>query len=98
MDTYPLYIRYDDAQWLDQTADRLNGVLAKAATQSGVATFVSVRAAFTTHGDCDSGTSWFTPLDGTVDRTGPDVVNTALHPNQDGQRAYERDLRRSERG
>ena len=87
------YIRYDDAQWFNQTADRLNGVLASAAAKSGVATFVSVRAAFTTHGDCDSGLSWFTPVNLLPVY---DLGGTALHPNQAGQAAYERNLRAAE--
>lgn len=83
-------VRYDDAQWFDQTADTLNGVLANAVTEArglGMpATFASVRAAFTTHGDCDSGPSWLTPFN---------LIHkdTTLHPTETGQRAYERNLR-----
>jgi lysophospholipase L1-like esterase len=80
-------VRYDDAQWFDQTADTLNGVLtsavAKARSKGVPVTFVSVRAAFTTHGDCDSGSSWLTPFNG-LDR------GTSLHPTAAGQQAYEK--------
>ena len=87
------YLRYDDAQWFNKVADRLNGVLASAVAKAGVpATFVSVRAAFTTHGDCDSGSSWFTPIV-TVYNLGIEIANSALHPNRTGQRAYERNIR-----
>lgn len=83
------FVRYDDAQWFDKTADALNGVLANAvntARSKGVpATFVSVRAAFTTHGDCDSGQSWLTPF--TLPSYG-----TILHPATTGQQAYEKDF------
>ena len=90
------YIRYDDAQSFDQAADRLNGVLASAVAKSGVpATFVSVRAAFTTHGDCDTGQSWFTPVN--LKLPLKDIGDTALHPNATGQRAYEKNLRAAER-
>jgi len=89
-----LYLRYDDAQWFNQMADRLNGVLASAVANAGVpATFVSVRAAFTTHGDCDSGQSWFTPIMVDVSLLGVGIGNSALHPNRVGQRAYEESLR-----
>jgi hypothetical protein len=84
------YVRYDDAQWFDQTADTLNGVLANAvakARSKGVpVTFVSVRAAFTTHGDCDSGSSWLTPYNPLAG------VKATLHPTAAGQEAYEKDL------
>ncbi len=87
----PLFVRYDDAQWFNRVADRLNGTLARAvakARHNGVtATFVSVRAAFTTHGDCDSGPSWLTP----VNAIG--LGSSGLHPNANGQQAYERNLR-----
>jgi len=90
----PLYLRYDDAQWFNQMADRINSVLASAVAKAGVpATFVSVRAAFTTHGDCDSGPSWFTPIKVDVSLLNIDIGNSALHPNRAGQRAYERNLR-----
>ena len=86
-------IRYDDAQWFNQIADRLNGVLASAVAKAGVpASFVSVRAAFTTHGYCDSGPSWFTPVNLLSFHPG----SSTLHPNSNGQRAYERDLRSAE--
>jgi lysophospholipase L1-like esterase len=88
------YVRYDDAQWFDQTADTLNGILAKAvakARSKGVpVTFVSVRAAFTTHGDCDSGSSWFTPFDLTKGIAAGKAAT--FHPTAEGQRAYEKDL------
>jgi lysophospholipase L1-like esterase len=83
-------VRYNDAQWFDQTADTLNGALANAVKQArGLGmpvTFVSVRAAFTTHGDCDSGSSWLTPFN-LLHR------DTTLHPTAAGQRAYEKDFR-----
>jgi lysophospholipase L1-like esterase len=86
------YLRYDDAQWFNQVADRLNAVLANAVAKAGVpATFVPVSSAFTAHGDCDSGQSWFTPIV-TLYLLGIEIGNSALHPNQAGQRAYERRL------
>ena len=61
-------ITYDDAQWLNDWTDRLNGVLFRAVEavkkdkDSVPATFVSVRKAYTTHGLCDTGNRWIDPL------------------------------------
>jgi hypothetical protein len=78
-----------DTRWLNDVADRLNGVL-RAAASSGSATFVDASASFAGHRLCDSSTSWIAPVTGHADlgaRTSG-LEPGSIHPTRDGQRGY----------
>jgi hypothetical protein len=99
---FGLAVSYANAQYMNALADRLNGVLAGEAAKAragGVpVTFVSVRAAFTTHGLCDSGAAWINY--GRLSLTPAPIgwvftSHESLHPNKSGHAAYEAVIRKT---
>jgi hypothetical protein len=95
-------ITYANATYLNDLADRLNGVLAnevdkaKKGKNAVPARFISVRSAFTTHGLCDSDKQpWinaprlmYTPKSGLT-------PIESFHPNATGQAQYEAIFRKT---
>lgn len=78
-------VSYDDAQWLNQKANELNGITfdaVQAAQNDGVdITFVSA-ALFTGHGQCDSQGEWIHPV--VFGSSFNDPLPESLHPTSGG--------------
>lgn len=85
--TYDRAISFLDAQWMNDKADELNGIIEAAVNSLQVegvdVTYVPLTS-FDGHGLCDSGTSYINP----IDIAWPDPVGTpdSMHPTLDGYR------------
>jgi hypothetical protein len=69
-------------QYFNAAADRLDGVLQRAASQAGV-NFVDVRPNFSGHGVCDSGGRWINGID--LKSPGALPIDGSFHPTEAGQ-------------
>lgn len=84
-------LAYDDAQWINDQADRLNSII-KAAVGKARDDDVSVEYtpldSFATHALCDEAGSYIEPLFLEGALSNPDVVAKSFHPNNNGASAY----------
>lgn len=81
-------VSYSDAQWLNQKADELNGVIQNAVNAveaNGVDVTYVPAALFSGHGLCDSGTPWLNSavIDGNTSQF-PHSTPESLHPTSEG--------------
>jgi len=96
----PVYISYDDAQWLNGLADSANTQLKRWATTANNALisahraarveFAPISPAFDNHRLC-SGSRWFNGIEFSGPFSGdalPKPKQVSFHPNNQGQKAY----------